>query len=477
MLTGERSRKKVLGILLGDRAAVVAEVAGAGKAAQVLRIAEFIYPKGMALDQAEALGSALREFLNAGGFSSRRAVFGTPAKWLVLKPHTLPPADEATAQSLLALHAETHSPPELGAIAFDYAGRADAHVASSVLLMGLPRKCLDRVLALAQSARLKPIAITPGVAALAAATARQVESPLVLSLGAHGAELAAQEGSQTCYVRHLGASTAVSALSIELRRAAATLPNGWGISHGNSRPQVGGSRSLVLWDDVGLDSAAIESLESSLSMPVVRGQLSTLSASGAALSATRSGAAAVALALPAVRGQRPVVDFLHPRVAPPKPKRVSTRVYWTSVAAASVVLCAAVAWADLARLHYQIDNANSDIKKLEPRLKIAEPFVNSMRFADGFVETRPRHLACLRDVTVALPPDGQTYLSGFHLQTNMKGEISGRANDNPSVVALKDKLHATKRFTNLNVRTDARDSHGSASGVSYTITFTYVPQT
>ena len=105
VLTTDRFRKRQLGIALGERSLSVAEaVSTGGGAMRVERCAEFAYPSGLTLERGEELGNALAQFLRSKGFSTRRAILGIPAKWLMIKSHTLPPADAALSRSLDARH-------------------------------------------------------------------------------------------------------------------------------------------------------------------------------------------------------------------------------------------------------------------------------------------------------------------------------------------------------------------------------------
>ena len=149
-----------MGIALGERSLSVAEAVstgagnGGGGAMRVERCAEFAFPTGLTLERGEELGAAFADFLKTKGFSTRRAILGIPAKWLMLKSHTLPPADAETAATMLALHAESESAPELGEVFFDSLGDSDPSKPSNVLLLGLPRRWIERVTALAKGARL-----------------------------------------------------------------------------------------------------------------------------------------------------------------------------------------------------------------------------------------------------------------------------------------------------------------------------------
>jgi hypothetical protein len=479
VFTADRARK-VLGISVGERGLLVAQVsAGVGPAhgPQVCKIAEFSYPPGVSLDDGEALGTALREFLRAGGFSAGRAVLGVPAKWLMLRTHRIPPADESTAADLLRLQVESHGTPELGEMVYDFAGDCSAGESSEVLVMGLSKRRLDGLLAMASAARLKLAAVTPCTAALCAATAARDGCPLVLSVRAEGAELAEALGSRPRFLRHLGSSVAASTLGMELRRAAAMLPPEFAPGNGHQRQAFSqeshASREMVVWDDLGLEPGALAALEASLGFPVVRGALPALGGSGCALTDGRVGGRAVALAIPFLAGKRPSIDFLHPRLVAPKESRAQRRTVWITAGSAAAALAVILGYADLLRLQRQVNRVDGDLQAIGPAVRVARPFVTRMRFAEAFHPDQPRYLECLRDVTMALPNSGQAWLTSFHLQNTMQGEFAGHAPSVPDVIGVVDKLNASGRFAELKRTFDAR---GATPGVSFKVTFAYFPR-
>jgi hypothetical protein len=95
-----------------------------------------------------------------------------------------------------------------------------------------------------------------------------------------------------------------------------------------------------------------------------------------------------------------------------------------------------------------------------------------MQFVETFGGNHPKYLACLRDVTLAIPVNPKTYLTNFHLKANMKGEISGRAGNSQDVLNVTDQLNASGHFTDLKRKLEA----GAKSGdVAFTVTFSYAP--
>jgi hypothetical protein len=468
VLTTERLKKKVLGMAVGERGLLIAEVACApAGGARVVRGGEFVYPAGLSLERPEALGAALGAFLKERGFETRRAVVGVPARWLLVKQHSLPPADAEAAAAMLWLRAETESVPELGEMVFDYSGEARAEEATSILLMGLPKRWVDRLAVMAKSAGIQIAAVTPGAVALGAVSAAKMGSPYSLVLGAEAAELCAYEGAQARILRHLGPNGSLASLLGELRRAAVTHALEGVASGGDGIATARTGRQLVVWDSNELDEAGLEAIGETVHLPVTRGEVGRLL--GASVEGERAGAVAVALGL---SGGRVGVDFLRPRVVAPRGQGVSRRTAWMSGAAAVVAIVALLAIFDLTRMQRQLGGVDEELQGLEPSLKTAKPFVQNMQFVETFGGNHPKYLACLRDVTLAIPVNPKTYLTNFHLKANMKGEISGRAGNSQDVLNVTDQLNASGHFTDLKRKLEA----GAKSGdVAFTVTFSYAP--
>src|SRR5688572_4374238 len=134
-----------LGLAVGERSVVAAEVSVSGDRKQLRRAAEFHIPPDLSWDKPEKLGEALRYFLRQNKFSASRAVVGVPARWMMARDKEIPPASEAIAANALRLQAERLFPPELKELVFDFAGETDPKQAKKVLLVALPKHRLDQV--------------------------------------------------------------------------------------------------------------------------------------------------------------------------------------------------------------------------------------------------------------------------------------------------------------------------------------------
>jgi hypothetical protein len=509
-VTGSR-RGKALGIALGDRSLTVAEVQSGHGRYEVGRVAEFTFPAGVGLQQPEQLGAALSQFLHDQGFTAKSAVFGLPAKWVLSKHKEVPAADENVLNETLRIQAEGEFSPELKDLVYEYAGGS----AGSVLLMAVPGRYVEGAAKVAEAARLQAVGVTPSAAALGAATAGINGEAMVLSVGPVGAEFTVQNGAQPRVLRHLGAASAPPTMLVgELRRSTALFTrNGYtpagsangsnGFPSSNGASNVTGSdgsgvyatgagtaarRELTVWDESSLNPAALQSIGEALGLQIKTGRLQSLGLAeprDATLpdpSATRGAAAATALALSALDGARPAVDFLHSRLAAPKKQLVERRT--VLIAAAAVIAIAFGAWAYIDQQAKARDLAGlkQKLNAVDPERKANENFIKVIGYARGW-KANPRYLACLTDLTNSVPPDGQIYLTSFTLTVNqnMRGSFMGKAvnangREQQNLLALTDRLRATGRFKDVKSGMDMREvKRGGASELTFSVSFVYVP--
>ncbi len=206
--------KKVLGIALGERSLLAAELLAADRP-QVKRLAELVYPEGISLSQPAELAKVLAHFLKDNQFATRAAVVGIPLKWLVVKTKEVPPANDATVAQLLRLEAEAEFSTELKDLVYDFssaapeASQGDAsHGDAShiVLLVATQKKYIDSIEILCEGARLVPLAVTPSAMALGSLTGSSLKRDvLVLSVGSGGVELSSQSQSSATAMRNVRA--------------------------------------------------------------------------------------------------------------------------------------------------------------------------------------------------------------------------------------------------------------------------------
>lgn len=480
-------QNKVLGIAIGDRSLLIAEVSSGGGVTQVLRTGEFPFPAGMTLQQPEPLGQALLHFLKQHQFAARTAIFGVPAKWVLTKRKEVPAAAEQLVTETLRLQAEGEFSSEFNDLLYDYSGQASPAEARPVLLLGIPRRYVDQINALAESSRLRVRTITPYAAALGAVTSRVSKDATVLLLGPSGAEFASQYGSNPRALRYLGPAGPALLLAGEVRRNLALLPqNGDSTNNGHARPE------LTIWNDAGLDEVSLRSISEALEGVVKPGDLRSLGVTSATSGEGRDYGTAVALAMTGLEDGPPPVDFLHSRLAPPRKQSARQKFTLGALVGLLVLAMGIFAWVNLQQHQNEAARLTADLNGKQKLIDDATATVKKVEFARAWHTGNPKYLAFLRDLTVAVPEDGQLYLTSLDLKEiskdpkdvpaakdvlpPLKGSLSGKASRSDSALKLFDKLLADKHFTNVETSgLDQRDVNRNNREVSFTCNFNYIP--
>ncbi len=173
-------------------------------------------------------------------------------------------------------------------------------------------------------------------------------------------------------------------------------------------------------------------------MTIHSGELHSLGVDIAEAGANGQGAkyaAAVALALSALDGKGPGVDFLHSRLAPPREHRIPR---WAYIAAAALVLVIGIcifAYSDLERRQNAVDDLQSQIAAQQSAVDAAREFVSKVSLAEYWRIGEARYLACMRDLDDVIPEDGQTYATSLEIKAQPPPTASGSAGAAPAAAA------------------------------------------
>ncbi len=466
-------RRAILGLAVARRSVTLVELGPGRGGAVVRRAAEFVPPDDLDLDHPEALGAALRTFLEREGFSARRCVIGTEASRLSMREKALPPGAEAEAPRILDLALDHDFASDRKDLVFDYATGTGADGRTRVLLVAAPRRHLDRLLAMARAAGLVVEAVTGSTLALAeSADGLMLAERPVLHAFRGGVELAVRSAGGLIEVRRLAAvapeseedaSRFAEALATELRRALLA-------GAGETAPTA--VRELLVWNEAGLPETVWSALSERLGVPVRQ------CASEEARRPLRGGppgpggqfSAAAAIALAALKGRRLPIDFLHSRLAPRRRLALGRKVVWALAAAGALValagaLALAVLWA-----RHRVAEAEDWLQANAAAVAEAEEVVGRWAFARGWTDRRPPVLECLRHLTLAFPAEGGIWTTSLRLDEGMRGVLAGKATSERRVLEVLDRLKADPAFDevkSLYLREAGREGRETAFALGF----------
>ena len=471
--------RRILGLAVTERSITAAEVGVVRGRRTVLRAAEFPMAPGEAAPDPAQLGKALRQFLRQHRFSASRCVIGLGARWLVAKEKSLPPTAPDMLAGVLAIATEREFASDPKDLAFDYCNPVASAQGQSVFLVAAPRRNVDHVVAAAQAAGLKVAAVTSTTMALASATGGP-PSPrrLVLYLSPTAAELSLQSDGGFRLLRRLPVSPPpevatgsaplngwIENLAGELGRVVTLLP-------GEKTPPQ--DLDLLIWNASGLPAEAMGALGTRVPL---RTRLCALPsdmeiADGPAPPAGEL-AAAAALALAGLNRPMLTVDFLHSRLNPRKKLALRKKAVWAA-ALAAVVLVAGVALAlDWRSEVRDVQDLKDQLDGMKDALAAARDVVDKAALAQGWYDRRPKHLDCLRELTLAFPAEGRIWATSLAIGEDMRILVSGKASDERAVLEVLDRLKGSPGFSDVKPLY-IREVGGGVREVSFAISLSFI---
>lgn len=453
---------KMLGLALTEQGLVAAEVAVNAAQRTLLASATLDFSGECTLEQPEKLGKQLKALLHQKGFSSSRCVIGLAANSIASKEIVLPAADESALRGALTIAAERDFASGQQDLAFDYSLSQMAKGAFA-MLAAAPRRIIQQVEQMTQSAGLSLAGVTSSAVALAAATQTDSDSRRLLCLTDRGAELVISSGRSVCLLRHLparlsGPDAQVTQLGGELRRILYLAP---------MEPLADAQGEWLLWDLSKLGGETLQAVGTHLEVPWRAGDLRAdlhLAESPERLSGAL--ATAVALACGGLDGL--ILDFVHSRLTPPRQSRLGRKATWGLIAGV-LVLAAGVAFAldwranqtDVALLQRQWADMKDGVKD-------AQALVDNVGFVRGWHDRRPEFLSCLREITQCFPQEGRIWATSLTIQEDMQIMLSGKATSEDAVLDVLDRLKNDPRLMNIKPLSISQGT-GSNRDISFAI--------
>ena len=422
------------------------------------------------------MGKLLRQLLRENHFAAKRAVLGIPAKWLLVKEKSIPPASAEAVAGILRMQAERDFSSDLADLIIDYVEGTDSDQSRPVLLVAALRRKVDQVAAMARAAGLNVRSLTSSAMALASAATGQSRPASVYTvyLRPHCAELTVQANGHFRLVRHMPAANSVckglglEGIADQIRRVISLLPR----SQASEEPA-----GLAIWDGAGVEPAALHSLGEGLSPQVkIAEGLSALGITGTCFAREEEGrrfAAAAALGMAGAQPGLLTVDFLHSRLAPKKKTALGRRVAWATATAAALVVAGVLLLLDWQKDKEEVAALKNRLEEMGEDIEAAKGMIEKVSLARGWYDRNPRFLGCLRGLTLAFPPEGKIWTTSLALREDMRGIISGKSVDERTVLEVLDTLKGGGVFSDVKLL-HMRQAGGSSRGVSFAISFTFV---
>jgi len=465
------SKRKTLGLAVNGRSITAVELTPLNGGADATRAAEFVFPDGLGLGEPTRLGKALRQFLKDNKFGASHCILGLDARVLTARDKDLPPGVGDEMRQVLSLAVEREFASDIKDLVVDYAPACHGNEAASALLIAAPRVVIEQLTAMTQAAGLRAEGITSSTMALASGSAEPGQ--LTLRVFGGGAELLTESATGSRTMRPLpmpaakGKATGhwIEELVAELRRVVMLLP---------AETSNGRKRQLVIWNEARLDESdkdiLAERLDLSARLESVPTGVHTNGLGASSLPGQFCAASAVALA--GVKGQDLPVDFLHSRLSTTAKSAIGRQVAMVAALAGIILLVGAWLVWDWQNDRADIADMNARISLLAPAKTEAQSVIKRTKLARTWYDRRPAFLECVKEITMAFPPDGKIWATRVTIQDpeEMKVVLAGKAVSETAVLDVLDRIKENPRMSqvkSLYLRQAGRSGREKAFAVNF----------
>jgi hypothetical protein len=468
--------RHILGLAIDDAGVVATELSVQSGRAEVRRTGELLWGQELTADSARSLGQRLRQFLREQGFTSKRAVVGLAAKWVLTKEVDAPPASPEALAGMLSIQAERAFSLDADELVFDYCGRTSTTEKSPILLLAARRQMVHQIKDLTEAAGLQVQSMT--LSALACSKVLS-EGGLASWYGLYTrptyCEFWAQLDGSPRFIKHvpLGKNGTPAgyadllASAIERLMLLSPVPG--------QRPPY----AITAYDACGLPEELIDGLGKRLGPQIkVSNGRAGLCSKGLTLPDHPDQAraiAAAAVAMTAVGPQKPLVDFLNPRVGAKKAVSHKRVIVWGAGIAAACVLGLGVLLAIWYGYSRQIAASNAWLKENEAQITAAQEVVDRYKYAGSWVSREPQFLECLKGLTTAFPEEPYLWASSLALNENGTGSVVGKTTSETSFYEMLDKIKQdAQEFPDVKMmylREGGRDSREKEFAINFNFKF------
>jgi hypothetical protein len=401
----------------------------------------------------ELVGREIRNHLDAAGVRERRCVVGVPLKWALTAHTELPPLSEADAASLLQLEAERGFPCDAATLRIASSRCPLANAQQHVLLAGIPDAQLTALEKVLAAARLKPVSLALGLAALQSPADLKSNGVLALAIGESHVALQITCGGGVAALRALEGALDNEAgrrtlhadqVAREVRITLGQLPAG--LRETVKRIRIYGPRELALQlaDEMDLRFEA-----AGLSAEVV----TTYAPDefGVQLPPDASWSTAFSLAARPLARQPAAFEFLPPRrtAIEQLAARYASGRFRTAgaVAAGIALLVGGLFFIQQIQLWW----LRAQWSAMAVKVQTLETTQQQVRQYRAWYDESFRTLSILQQVSAAFPEDGVVTAKTIEIREGNGVSCSGNARDNASLLKMLAQLRTTTGITDLKV--------------------------
>jgi hypothetical protein len=459
--------RHLLGLAIDDCGVVATELCIRAGRPEIHGAGELSWDREFTAENVVELGQQLRHFLRERGFTAKKAVVGLAAKWVLAKEVEAPPATSEALAGILGIQAERAFSLNAEELVFDYCGKTSSSQKSQVLLLAARRQIVNRVKELTEAAGVQVQSMTVSAFACGGEPSGNGSACRYgLYTRPTYCEFWGQTDGSPQFIKHIplmvdgDPSGYADLLTAALQRQILLA----------SRQDQSPPHHVAAYDAGGLSADVLKRLNEQLAPQItIRDGRSGLTMPTGVQEAHTVAAAAVALT--AVGPDRPVIDFLNPRIGEKKKVDHKKFLVWAAGIAA-VCLIGLGLWL----LDWQGDRSDiavytQQMKDMEKDLTAAKEVVARLTHASSWGTTDPRFLNCLRAVTEAFPEEGSVWATSLALNESGVGSVLGKLTSESSFYEVFDKIDQNKVFANtklIHIRDVGQNSREKEFALSFT---------
>jgi hypothetical protein len=401
----------------------------------------------------ELVGREIRNLLDAAGVRERNCVCGIPLRW-VLTAHTeLPPLPEADGASLLQMEAERGFHADAATLYISDSRSPLAGDKKNVLFAAVPRTHIETLEKVLAAAKLKPVSLSLGLAALQPAASERSNGVLALFIGDTNVGLQVTCGNGVVALRALEGAVEdeggrrtlhADVVAREVRITLGQLP-------AELRDAV---RRIRIFGAPDLARQLADELETRYAVSGVRVEAVAryaLDEFKAQLPVETTLSPAFSLAAACLTEQKPAFEFL-----PPKPglieqfmtKYSSGRLRTAGLAGAAVLVLVIGLF-----LFQQIElwHYGSQWSHMQAKVKELQGIENNIQQFQPWYDTTFHNLSVLYQLSAVFPQDGRVSAKSIQVREGDTVTCTGTARDYASLIEVQAELQKIRGVSGLRL--------------------------